>query len=53
MFKQIRSEEDELFSDVADNFVRGDLKDVEVNSFGEGSAFSNDGDITDLDLMGG
>ena len=53
MFKQIRSEEDELFSDVADDFMRGDFEDVEVDGFGEGSAFTDDGDVTDLDLMGG
>jgi len=31
----------------------GDLEDVEVDGFGEGSAFSDDGDISDLDGKGG
>ena len=48
-----QSEEHELFSDVADNFVGGDLEDVEMDGFGEGSAFSNDGDISDFDVEGG
>ena len=33
--------------------MRGDLEDVEVDGFGEGSALSDDGDVTDLDLVGG
>ena len=52
MFKQIRSEEDELFSNVTDDFVGSHFEDVETDSFGEGSAFSDDGNITDLDLKG-
>ena len=42
-----------MFSDVTDDFVRGHFEDVEANGFGEGSALSNDGDVTDLDGVGG
>lgn len=31
----------------------GDLEDVEVDGFGERSALSDEGDVTDLDLVGG
>lgn len=47
-----QSEEDELFSDVTDNFVRSDFQYVEVNSLGKRSAFSNNCNITNFDLMG-
>ena len=45
-----RSEQHELFSHISDNFVGSDLKDVEMNCLGEGSAFSNDCDISDFDI---
>ena len=47
------SEEHELLPNVADDFVGGDLEDVEMDGFGEGSALSDDGDISDLDVEGG
>ena len=40
------SEEHELFSNITDNFVRDDLKNIKMNSLGEGSALSNDNDVT-------
>ena len=44
-----QSEEHELFSDITDDFVRDNLQDVEVNSLAEGSAFTNDNNISFLD----
>ena len=38
-----------MFSDVSDDFVGSDLEDVEMDGFGEGPAFSDDGDVSDLD----
>lgn len=48
-----QSEEHELFSDVADNFLGGDLEDVEVDSLAKGSALSDEDDVSDLDAEGG
>lgn len=31
----------------------GDLEDVEMDSFGEGSALSDDGNISDFNVEGG
>ena len=42
-----------MFSDVSDDFVGSDLEDVEMDGFGEGSAFSDDGDVSDLDIESG
>ena len=44
-----RSEEHELLSDITDDFVGDDFKDIEVNGFGERSALSNDNNISFLD----
>ena len=49
----MRSEEHELLADVADNFVGGDLEDVEVDGLGEGPALSDQHDISFLDGKGG
>jgi len=43
------SEEHELFSDVSDNFVRSDFKDVEADCLAKWSALSNKDDITFFD----
>ena len=48
-----RSEKHKLFPDVTDNFVRGNLEEVEANSLAEGSAFSNQSNVTDLNVEGG
>ena len=40
------SEEHELFSNITDNFVRDDLKNIKMNSLGEWSALANDDDVT-------
>jgi hypothetical protein len=42
-----------LFSDVTDDFVGDDFQDVETDGFAEGSAFTNNDDITFLDGEGG
>jgi len=42
-----------LFPDVSDDFVGGDLEHVEVDGFGEGPAFSDDGDVSDFDVESG
>ncbi len=44
-----QSEEHELFSDITDDFVRDDFKDVETDSLAEGSALTDDDDVTFLD----
>ena len=43
-----KSEEHELFSDVADNFVRNNFQHIEVNSLGERSALTNDNNVSFL-----
>ena len=43
-----RSEEHELFSDVTDNFVGNDFKNVEADCLADRSAFTNDDDVTFL-----
>ena len=43
------SEEHELFPDVADDLVGDDLEDVEVDGFADGTALSNNNDISFLD----
>jgi hypothetical protein len=53
MSAYVRSEEHELLADVADDFVGGDLEEVEVDGLGEGPALADDGDIADLDAKGG
>ena len=49
MILYIRSEEHELLANVADNVVGGDLEDVEVDGFAEGSALSDQHDVAFLD----
>ena len=48
----VESEEHELFADVADDLMGSDLENVEVHGFGEGSAFSDEDDISFFDCEG-
>lgn len=47
--KEDHSEEHELFSDVADDFVWDDFQNVETDGLAKGSAFTDDDDVTFLD----
>ena len=47
-----KSEEHELFSDVTDDFVGDDFKDIEADSLAEGSAFTNHNNVSFLDGEG-
>ncbi len=40
------SEEHELFSNITDNFVRDNLKNIKMNSLGEWSALPDNNDVT-------
>jgi hypothetical protein len=53
IFLQIKSEEHELLSDVTDNFVGDDLKDVERDGLAKGSALTDDDDVSFLNSEGG
>ena len=44
-----QSEEHELFSDVTDDFVGDDFQNVETDGLAEGSAFSDNDNVTFLD----
>jgi len=48
----VESEEHKLFADVTNNFVGSHLEHVEVHSFSEGSAFSDEDDISFLNCEG-
>ena len=47
-----QSEQHELFSNVSVDHLWGDLKDIEVDSLGQRSAFSHQGDISNLYVEG-
>jgi hypothetical protein len=40
------SKEHELFSDITNDFVRDDFKNIKMNSLGKRSALSNNNNIT-------
>lgn len=48
-----KSEEHELFSNVSDDLIGGDLEDVEAYGFTKGSAFSNKNDVSFFNVEGG
>ena len=48
----MKSEEHELFPDIADNLMGSDLQHIEVHGLGQRSALSDDGDVSDLHVQG-
>ena len=48
----VESEEHKLFAYITDDLMGGNFEDVEVDSFGKGSAFSDEDDISFFDGEG-